>query len=208
MKGNLLSFLPAMLFLIAVSDVSLLFAETYQWTDTDGAIHFSDTPPSRGKKPLVERDDTTVTPPTPLKRSSRTASTGNRQPSKEPSWTPLVTPDTSNPAVAAFVAWHAAMVKGDFASYRNLTPVVPNVTNDLLRKMFDQMRSTVPKTIRITEPELNGRGAVEFSSVGCNGNLPVVSVVFVRKMGETWRVAGSGWGPSWNPKISEMVKCP
>ena len=208
MKGTLLSFLLAMLLFIAVSDVSLLFAETYQWTDSDGSIHFSDTPPSRGKKPIVQRDDTTVTPSIPLKRSSRTASIGNRLTSKEPSWKPLVTPDTSNPAVAAFVAWHAAMVTGDFASYRNLMPVVPNATNDLLRKMFDQMRSTVPKTIKITEPQLNERGVVEFTSVGCNGNQPVVSVVFVRKIGETWRVGGSGWGSSWNPKISEMVKCP
>jgi len=120
----------------------------------------------------------------------------------------FVTPDTSIPAVAAFVAWHGAIVNGDFATYRDLTPVVPNVTNDLLRQMFDQMRLTAPKTVKITAPKLNERGSVEFASVGCNGNRPVVSVVVVRKMGETWRVGGSGWGPSWNPKISEIVKCP
>jgi hypothetical protein len=120
----------------------------------------------------------------------------------------FVTPDTSNPAVAAFVAWHAAMVNGDFATYRDLTPVVPNVTDDLVRQMFDQMRLTAPKAVKITAPKLNERGSFEFSSVGCNGNRPVVSVVAVRKMGETWRVGGSAWGPSWNPKISEIVKCP
>jgi hypothetical protein len=120
----------------------------------------------------------------------------------------FATPDTSNPAVAAFVAWHGAMVKGDFATYRDLTPVVPNVTNDLLKQMFDQMRQTAPKTVKITAPKMNERGSVEFSSVGCNGTRPVVSVVAVMKMGERWRVGGSGWGPSWNPKISEIVKCP
>ncbi len=208
MNGNLLSILLAMLFIIAVSEVSLLFAETYQWTDTDGSIHFSDTPPSSGKQPIVQRDDTTVTPSIPTKKSKRTASTGNRQPSQEQALKPLVTPDTSNPAVAAFVAWHAAIIKGDFASYRDLTPVMPNVTNNLLRQMFDQMRLTAPKSIRITDPELNDRGSVEFTSVGCDGNRPVVSVVYVRKIDETWRVAGSGWGPSWNSKISEIVKCP
>lgn len=64
------------------------------------------------------------------------------------------TPDTSNPPVAAFVAWHVALVKGDFASFRDLTPVVPNITNDLLRQTFDQMRQTTPKTVKITEPKL------------------------------------------------------
>jgi len=208
MNGNLLSILLAMLLFVAVSDVSLLFAETYQWTDTDGSLHFSDTPPSSGKQPIVQRDDTTVTPSISSKRSPRTALTGNSQPSKEQTWKPLVTPDTSNPAVAAFVAWHAAMINGDFASYRDLTPVMPNVTNNLLRQMFNQMRLTAPKSIRITEPELNERGSVEFTSVGCNGNRPAVSIVFVRKIDERWRVAGSGWGPSWNSKIFEIVKCP
>jgi hypothetical protein len=117
------------------------------------------------------------------------------------------TPDISKPAVAAFVAWHAALVKGDFASYRDLTPVVPNVTNDLLKQMFDQMRQTTPKTVMITDPKLNERGSVQFQSIGCNGNLPVVGVIAVRKIDQTWRVGGA-WGPSWNPKISEIFKCP
>ena len=208
MNGNLLRILLTMLFSFAVSNVSFLFAETYQWTDTDGSLHFSDSPPSSSKQSVVKRDDTAVSPSIPSKKSSRTVSAGNRQSAKEQSLKPLVTPDTSNPAVAAFVAWHAAMVNGDFASYRGLMPVMPNVTNNMLRQAFDQMRLTAPKSIKITEPELNERGSVEFTSVGCNGNRPVVSVVYIRKIDETWRVAGSGWGPSWNPKISEMVKCP
>jgi hypothetical protein len=116
-------------------------------------------------------------------------------------------PDTSKPAVAAFVAWHAAMVKGDFATYRSLTPEVPGMPVDALKQMFDQIRLSAPKTVKISEPKLNERGSVEFSSVGCNGSRPVVSIVAVRKMGDTWRVAGSGWGPSWNSKISEIIKC-
>lgn len=117
------------------------------------------------------------------------------------------TPDTSNPAVAAFVVWHSALVKGDFAAYRDLTPVVPNVTNDLLKQMFAQLRQTTPKIVKITEPKLNDRGSVGFHSIGCNGNQPVVGIIAVRKIDQKWRVGG-GWGPSWNPKISEIVKCP
>lgn len=117
-------------------------------------------------------------------------------------------PDISNSAVAAFVAWHAALVKGDFSAYRDFTPLVPNDTHDRRREMFEQLRLSAPKTVKITAPTVNARGSVEFHSVGCNGNRPVVSVVAVRKIDHTWSVGGSGWGPSWNPKISEIVKCP
>lgn len=207
MNGNFLRILLAMLVFIGVSDVSFLSAETYEWTDSDGSIHFSDTPPSSGKHPIVQRDDTTVTPSTPSKRSSRTSSTVTKQLSNE-QLPKLFTPDTSNPAVAAFVAWHATVINGDFASFRALMPVMPNISNNMVKKMFDQIHLTAPKSTKITEPKQNDRDTIEFTSVGCNGNRPVVSVVYVRKIDEIWRVAGSGWGPSWNSKISEIVKCP
>ncbi len=120
----------------------------------------------------------------------------------------LSQPDTSHPAVAAFVAWHTALVKGDFAAYRRLTPAVPNVNDDLLRQMFDQLRSSAPKSVKVTMPKTNANGSVAFESVGCIGDRPVISVVAIGKQSGTWMVGGSGWGPSWNPKISEFVKCP
>lgn len=123
------------------------------------------------------------------------------------SFPPLSAPDTSNPAVAAFVAWHTALVKGDFAAYRRLTPALPNMNDDLLRQMFDQLRLTVPKSVKVTAPKTTGTG-IGFDTVGCIGDRPVVSVVAVGKQSGNWQVAGSGWGPSWNPKISEVVKCP
>lgn len=120
----------------------------------------------------------------------------------------LRAPDTSNPAVSAYVDWHAALVKGDFGAYRSLTPVMPNVSDDLMRQAFDQLRSTAPKTVQVAAPKTNTRGSVEIISVGCNGDRPVVGVVWVGKQSGTWLVGGSGWGPSWNPKISDIVKCP
>ena len=91
MNRSLLRMLLAMLLCLAVSDNSLLFAETYQWTDADGSMHFSDTPPVKatsGKQPVVQRDDTNVNASIPSKRSSTTASAGNKQPSKQQSWKP------------------------------------------------------------------------------------------------------------------------
>ena len=121
---------------------------------------------------------------------------------------PLSQPDRSNPAVAAFVAWHTALVKGDFAGYQRLTPAMPNVNDDLLRQLFDQLRLTAPKTVQVTVPKTNVKGGVEFQTVGCIGARPVVSVVAVGNRSGTWMVGGSAWGPSWNPKISDFVKCP
>lgn len=82
--------LLAMLLCLAVSGNSLLFAETYQWTDADGSMHFSDTPPVKasGKQPVVQRDDTSVTPLTSSKRSSTSTSAGHKQPSKQQPWKP------------------------------------------------------------------------------------------------------------------------
>ena len=50
-----LSILLVLLLVLSVSDCSKLFAQTYQWTDADGSLHFSDSPPintSKNKKSL------------------------------------------------------------------------------------------------------------------------------------------------------------
>ena len=94
-------------------------------------------------------------------------------------------PDTSNPAVAAFVGWHAALISGDFDAYRRLTPSVPNVNDGLLRQMFDHLRSTAPNSVNVTAPRTNANSSVTFESAGCLGSRPVVSVVTVGKEGGT-----------------------
>ena len=50
----------------------------------------------------------------------------------------LAVPDPSDPAVAAFVAWHAALIKGDFYAYRRFTPEIPNMSDEMLREVFNQ----------------------------------------------------------------------
>lgn len=117
-------------------------------------------------------------------------------------------PDTSEPVVAAFVEWHTALVSGNFAAFRDFTPLVPGVTDASLRQLFEQMRLNSPKTLKITAPKLTERGSYEFSTIGCAGAQVVISSVAVRQEGNSWRVAGSGWGQSWNPKIAGSVKCP
>lgn len=88
MNKCILSMLFTMLLLLTVSEYSLLFAETYQQTDADGSIHFSDTPPPSGKHPVVQRDNTNLKPSKSQKKTSTTASVGNRQPSKRQPWEP------------------------------------------------------------------------------------------------------------------------
>lgn len=91
MIKNLLSMLFAMLIFMAISDDSVLFAETYQWTGADGSIHFSDTPPENapsGKQPIVQRDNISLKPSKPSEKTSTTTSIKNIQPSKKQSWRP------------------------------------------------------------------------------------------------------------------------
>jgi hypothetical protein len=62
-----------MLLAFVTSDISNLFAEIYQWTDSDGSAHFSDTPPinnTENKSKIVHRNEAdlmpSVTPRQPL----------------------------------------------------------------------------------------------------------------------------------------------
>jgi hypothetical protein len=91
MIKNLLNILFATLLFMVQSDDSLLFAETYQWTDADGSIHFSDTPPTKdqsGKQPILHRDDASFKASKSLQKTSVTTSDRKRQPSKQQSLEP------------------------------------------------------------------------------------------------------------------------
>lgn len=46
---------------IAVMDTSVLYAGYFQWTDADGAVHFSDTPPSKKTRKVLRVNDDTGT---------------------------------------------------------------------------------------------------------------------------------------------------
>jgi hypothetical protein len=84
--------------------------------------------------------------------------------------------------------------------------VIPNMSDDMLREVFDQLRSTAPKTVKIAAPQTRG-STVEITSVGCRGDKPVVNIVTVGKLDGAWIVAGSDWGPSWDPRISDHFTC-
>jgi hypothetical protein len=120
----------------------------------------------------------------------------------------LAPPDPSHPGIAAFVAWHAALLKGDYAAYRRLMPVVPNVSEDVQRQLFDHLRLGAPKTVMVTTPRTNRNGSLEFQSAGCMAGRPVLGIFVAGNQSGTWRVGGSGWEPSRNPKLAEHLKCP
>src|SRR5512133_3173200 len=46
---------------IAVMDTSVLYAGHFQWTDADGVVHFSDTPPSKKTRKVLRVNDDTGT---------------------------------------------------------------------------------------------------------------------------------------------------
>lgn len=76
------------IFILALFDKSLLFAETYQWTDADGSVHFSDTPPMnspKGKRPIVRRDEGGVEKTEYPRRALSASGISNSQPLKQSS---------------------------------------------------------------------------------------------------------------------------
>lgn len=58
--------------------------ELYQWTDTDGSVHFSDNPMSipKGKRPIVRQDDITSSTSTPSRQLTPTPTKQSVPPKK------------------------------------------------------------------------------------------------------------------------------
>lgn len=81
-----MSILFGIMSLIVISDCSLLFAETYQWTDADGSVHFSDSPMNipKDKQLIVHQDETNNKSSVPPQKTSPT----KNKPSKKASGMP------------------------------------------------------------------------------------------------------------------------
>ena len=111
---------------------------------------------------------------------------------------PLFLPSPSSPPIAAFMAWHQSLLKGDFAEYKIASFWLPDTKEDLKRQIFDQLRSTTPTIVKITDQKTNPNGSVRFYAVGCKDNLRLINVITAGNTDGAWRVATSGWGPPWN----------
>ena len=111
---------------------------------------------------------------------------------------PLFIPSPSSPPIAAFMAWHHSLLKGDFVAYKNASFWLPEMKEDLKKQTFDHLRSNTPTIVKITEQKTNPNGSVGFYAVGCKDDVRLINVITVGNTDGTWRVAASGWGPPWN----------
>jgi hypothetical protein len=77
---------------MALFDQSFLFAETYQWTDADGTVHFSDSPINapKGKKTVVRENGSSANSSLPLRNPPPPVPLNYSQISKSPSWMQLL----------------------------------------------------------------------------------------------------------------------
>jgi hypothetical protein len=75
MKLNIFKKSFISLSVLALFHQSLSHAETYQWTDTDGSVHFSDNPVNapKGKKTIVRENGSSTNSSLPLRRPARPA---------------------------------------------------------------------------------------------------------------------------------------
>lgn len=111
---------------------------------------------------------------------------------------PLLLPSPSNPAIAAFMAWHQSLLKGDYLAYKNASFWLTDSKEELKKQMFENLRSTTPTVVKIGEQKTNPNGSIGFYAVGCKNNVRLISVISVGNKDGAWRVAASLWGPPWN----------
>lgn len=115
-------------------------------------------------------------------------------------------PRASSPEEAALIAWHAAIVSGNLAKFRELSgDIYRHATDEQIQSSFLDMQKVTPRVMTISEPKTSGRGA-SFEAAGCVGIKPVVGSLMVGRKGEAYYVVG-GWGPSWNEEIYDLHPC-
>lgn len=125
----------------------------------------------------------------------------------------LGAPDAADPAQAALIQWHRALVDGDFAAYAEVDFHAVGATEAERRWFFDTIRPSVPEQILVSDGTGNfdelvpaaDRALVEklrvFTLVGCSaqsGNSNEsrsVAVVDIREQDGKWKVGGSSFGP-------------
>jgi len=158
----------------------------------DGRIEFTDQPCSSGVR---SQETATVRS---QQKPQQAVKQENEIVSKQQPYPTLYLPSPSSPPIAAFIAWHEALLKNNYVAYKNVSFWLPNMKEDLQRQMFEQLRMSTPTIVKISEQNTNSNGAVSFVAVGCKDNRRVVNVVTVANTSGAWKVAASGWGSPWN----------
>lgn len=114
--------------------------------------------------------------------------------------------DPSDPAHAAIMRWHRALLANDFPAYAQVIFHTSQVNDGMSRVMFDGIRNiVVPRTILISEAaekieRLVPKGVKVYALVGCM-KLPgaphevrLMAVVNARIFNGQWKVGGASFG--------------
>lgn len=138
----------------------------------------------------------------------------------------LVPLDSDDPAQAALIQWHQALVDGDFAAYAEVDFHAVDATEESRRMWFDALvESRIPQKISVNDgtgkfDEVGGIPSADrkllaalrlFTVVGCdspgNGAPEVrrVAAISVREVAGQWRVGGASFGP---PNAYTEGPCP
>ena len=129
---------------------------------------------------------------------------------EKPVWVPL---DASQPERAIIVAWHKALVSGDYAAYVRHTGDVPGLSDQARREHFAKLRTVTPSTLMITATptRVNPNGTKEYAVAGCvkmagdPREMRMLALLLPHQRDGQWRVLGSDFGPPWNDTVRE---CP
>jgi hypothetical protein len=134
--------------------------------------------------------------------------------------------DPSDPAQAAVIQWHRALVERDFAAYAEVDIHPVDATEASRRMWFETLAdSGIPRQIAVNDgtgrfDDVSGIPAADrkllaalrlFTVVGCaspgDGNPEVrrVAEISVREVAGQWRVGGASFGP---PNAYSDGTCP
>jgi hypothetical protein len=180
-------------------------AELYQWTDTNGSVHFSDNPMSvpKGKRPIVRQDDKAGPPPSPLQLSSTTTLQNTKQVTQA---SPVIKADEIKPekykrGSAEFVTlerqlsttWNNMRQALKVRNIEGALAYFTESTRDSFRDQFTAMKKDLPEIAK----EMGEARLVKFeedSIAECdirrveNGETYSFMLQFVRDYDGIWRI--------------------
>jgi hypothetical protein len=115
-------------------------------------------------------------------------------------------PNPASPPIATFIAWHAALLKNDFVTYRRLSfagtkqEAHAESEENAHRELFDLDRGRVPTIVWLAALDTGAQssGTVKFVAIGCRDEHSRFAKVIVHYSEGAWRVAADRWADGWD----------
>jgi hypothetical protein len=146
----------AMLLILTIPYQSLLFAEIYQWNDTDGSIHLSNNPTDipKGKKPIVRNDGSSNNISSPLKSEHSTVPLNYSLTSSTPSWKKYIEPACNQEYKEATNYCESASSRPDL---KNISPLDRRSETErcVHKRVNARCKEQYDKALRVMQEETN-----------------------------------------------------